>query len=492
MKQMVVTYVRVSTEEQAHGQSLEVQRQVVVDYAAGHELEIAASFEEAQSAFKLGRSQFNEMVKFLRKNKRVTGVLVYHLDRVSRNLTDYALLVEELGMELISATQQLPNNSTGRLMGDMQASWARFFSAQLSERVEAAMINKAKKGGYPSLAPTGYLNDRLEKTLLLDPDQGLIIPDLFETYTETDMSLMQLVRWAKKRGLRTRNGNPMARGAIHGLLTNPFYYGVVRWRGMEYQGTHEPLITKALFDKVQDKLHGRSRKKTERRFPFRGILVCGHCGCKITATLAKGKYIYYHCTNGKGKCTQGYIKQKDLAQLCESIIDDVQVPEDVARMLLDEVRRNEEKRADTLRKRIEKLTAEKKRVAHTRNKAYIDKLNSVIDEERWRTMDTEWAERIQLIEQKTNQLQKAVESSGTKELDSAFELLKRAKELYSQQDPFEQADGLRILVSNLTITDRKLEPNYRKPFDLVALGTKTGNWYTQEDSNSALNSPRAA
>ena len=105
MRQVVVTYVRVSTEEQAHGQSLEVQRQVVADFAAGHELEIAASFEEAQSAFKSGRGQFSEMAAFLRKNKRVTGVLVYHLDRISRNLTDYALLVEELGMQLISATQ---------------------------------------------------------------------------------------------------------------------------------------------------------------------------------------------------------------------------------------------------------------------------------------------------------------------------------------------------------------------------------------------------
>ncbi|MFC2095527.1 recombinase family protein [Candidatus Bipolaricaulota bacterium] len=485
MKQVVVTYVRVSTEEQAHGQSPEVQRQAVVDYAAGHDLEIAAAFEEAESAFRSGRSQFSEMVEFLRKNRRVTGVLVYHLDRISRNLTDYALLVEELGMQLISATQQLPNNSTGRLMGDMQASWARFFSAQLSERVEAAMINKAKKGGYPSLAPTGYLNDRLEKTILPDPDQGPIIPDLFETYAETNMSLMQLVRWAKKRGLRTRNGNPMARGAIYGLLTNPFYYGIVRWREMEYQGTHAPLISKALFDKVQDKLRGRGRKKTERRFPFRGILVCGHCGCKITATLAKGKYIYYHCTNGKGKCTQGYINQKELAQLCESVIDAVQIPEDVARMLLHEVRRNEEKRADTLRKRVEKMTAEKKRVAHTRDKAYIDKLNNGIDEERWKALDTEWAERIQLIDQKTSQLQKAIATSGAKELDSAFELLKQTRELYSRQDPFEQADSLRILVSNLTITDRNLEPNYRKPFDLVAHGTKTGDWYPREDSNLA-------
>ena len=67
--------------------------------------------------------------------------------------------------------------------------------------------------------------------------------------------------------------------------------------------------------------------------------------------------------------------------------------------------------------------------------------------------------------------------SGAEQIDETLELLKRARELYLQQDPFEQAEGLRILVSNLTPTDRKLEPNYNKSFDLVVIGTKTGIWY---------------
>jgi len=290
MKRQVVSYIRVSTDEQAeHGQSLDVQKQVITDYAKGHHLDVVSTFEEAQSAFRPGRTQFQAMVKYLRTHKKVTGVLCYKLDRISRNMSDYAQLVEGLGVEIISATEQLPCNPSGRLMGDMQAAFARYFSAQLSERVESAMVSKAKKGGYPSIAPTGYLNNRLEKTIEIDPDQGPIVRELFRTYADTDMSLMQLVRWAAKRGLRTRKGNPMKRGAIHGLLSNPFYYGVVRWHGMIYQGNHKPLIAQALFDRVQDKMHGRSSKREERRFPFRGILVCGHCGCKITATLAQGQ-----------------------------------------------------------------------------------------------------------------------------------------------------------------------------------------------------------
>jgi site-specific DNA recombinase len=484
MKRQVVTYVRVSTEEQAaHGQSLEVQNQVVLDYAKGHQLEIVASFEEAQSAFKTGRPQFAAMVELLRKNKKLTGVLCYKMDRVTRNMSDYALIVEKLGIEIISATEQLPSNPSGRLMGDMQAAFARFSSAQLSERVESAMLNKAKKGEYPSLAPTGYVNNRLKKTIEIDPNMGPIVRDLFQTYAETDMSLLQLVRWADKRGLRTRRGNPMKRGAIHGLLNNPFYYGFVRWHELLYKGKHKPLITEDLFERVQDKMHGRSHKKNERRFPFRGILVCGHCGCKITATLAKGKYIYYHCTSGKGKCVQGYISQKELAKLCETIVEGVHVPEEVATMLLDEVRKGEAQRTQELEKRLESLLKEREQVTRTRDKAYVDKLNGVIEEERWESLDKEWDTRLQLIDERVDELRTALATSGDKEADSTLELLKSARRLYSQQDPFEQAEGLRILVSNLTITGKNLEPNYRKPFDLVALGAKTGNWYARQDSN---------
>ena len=484
MKRQVASYIRVSTDEQAeHGQSLDVQKQVITDYAKGHQLDVVATFEEAQSAFKPGRTQFQAMVSYLRTHKKVTGVLCYKLDRISRNMSDYAQLVEGLGVEIISATEQLPCNPSGRLMGDMQAAFARYFSAQLSERVESAMVNKAKKGGYPSIAPTGYLNNRLEKTIEVDPDQGPIVRELFQTYADSEMSLMQLVRWAAKSGLRTRRGNAMKRGAIHGLLSNPFYYGVVRWHGMVYQGNHETLISQAVFDRVQDKMHGRSSKREERRFPFRGILVCGHCGCKITATLAKGKYVYYHCTNGKGRCAQGYIRQEDLSRLCESIVDDVQVPGEVARMLLEEVRKGENARKQEIEQKLDELTQEQERITATRNKAYLDKLNGVIEEERWAALDNEWEERLNLIGEKTNELQEALKSSGAGELDSTLELLKRARELFSQQDPFEQAEGLRILVSNLTVTDRKLDPDYRSPFDLVALGTKTRNWYPRQDSN---------
>ncbi len=328
MSRKVVAYVRVSTEEQArHGYSIEVQEQVLRDYAQGHELEIVESFVESESAYKPGRPLFAEMVKYIEGHKPVTAVLCYKIDRISRNMSDYSYLVEKLGVEILSATEQLPSNATGRLMGDMQAAFSRYFSAQLSERVKTTMAAKAKKGLYPSLAPLGYRNDPLTRTIVPDLQTAPLLRELFETYANTDISLSSLVPWARERGLGSKPGNPLRKSTLHKLLINSIYVGVVRWGEVTAKGQHEPIIPQYLFDRVQEKLHGRGHIQGKHEFPFRGLFTCGYCGCQITASIIKGRYIYYHCTHGRGHCLQPYIRQEALSGRLRSIVDNVRVPE---------------------------------------------------------------------------------------------------------------------------------------------------------------------
>jgi len=485
MKTKAVAYIRVSTEEQAeHGYSLEVQDQVLKDYAKGHEIEIVGAFVEAESAFKPGRREFERMAKLLDTDKTITAVLCYKIDRVSRNTTDYAYLVEKLGIEIISATEQLPSNSTGRLMGDMQIAFSRHFSAQLSERVSQAMTAKAKKGIYPSYAPIGYVNDLATRTLILDPERAGLVRELFETYAETDVSLLDLTHWAEQRGLRTRKGQCLQRSTIHKLLSNPIYKGVVHWGDVTVPGIHPAIVSEYLFDRVQAKLCGRGHIQGKHAFPFRGLLVCGHCGCQITASQAKGKYVYYHCTNGRGKCAQPYIRQEALAQKLQSVVDNVRIPEDVVRQLVDQIHEGEQERKASIQRKLEQLGAEAANHAKRRDQAYVDKLDRVISEERWREMDGAWASEADDIAKTIAQLEAALLTSGADDAREAFELLEHASDLYSRQPFEEQARGLKILVSNCKLTGENAEPNYRKPFDLVAEGLHSGTWYALVDVNS--------
>ena len=484
MGRKVVAYVRVSTEEQAkHGYSIEVQEQVLRDYAKGHELEIVESFVESESAYKPGRPLFAQMVTYIEGHKPVTAVLCYKIDRISRNMSDYSHLVEKMGVEIISATEQLPSNATGRLMGDMQAAFSRYFSAQLSERVKTTMAAKARKGLYPSLAPLGYRNDNATRTIIPDPQTAPLLRELFATYGNTDIALASLVAWARERGLMSREGNALRKSTLYKVLTNPIYVGVVRWGEVTAKGQHEPIIPQYLFDRVQEKLHGRGHIQGKHDFPFRGLLICGYCGCQITASIIKGKYIYYHCTHGRGPCLQPYIRQEALSGHLQSIVDNVRVPEGVVAKLLEEIREGEAKREESIRAKLEQIKVEATELERRRQRSYIDKLDGVLPEDRWRELESDWSKQAAHIEQDTQRLEGSLARSGADDAKEAFELLEMASELFSEQPYEEQAKAMRILVSNCTLTGENVGPKYKKPFDLVAEGVRTANWYAREDSN---------
>ncbi len=486
MSKKVVAYVRVSTEEQAeHGYSIDVQKQVLEDYASSHDLDVVAKFVESESAFKPGRPEFARMLELLEKNKAIGAILVYKIDRLTRNMLDYTTVVEKMGLDIISATEELPRNATGRFMGDMQAAMSRLYSAQLSDRVSEAMAAKAKKGLYPSYAPVGYINDTETRMIVPDSERSCLVAEAFEIYGKTAIALSDLVKWSKKRGLTTRKGGNFAKSTIHKMLTNPIYVGVVRWGDVTAPGIHEPLISKFLFDLVQEKLHDRGQGRRERThsFAFRGLLTCGYCGCQITASKIKGKYIYYHCTKGRGKCKQPFIRQESLSHRLQSIVDNVRVPEETVARLLTEIQKGETSKEKRVRSRLTKLAGELKEITRRRDQAYLDKQDGVLSTARWRELEKNWASRTQLITQQEQRLNNSLGTPGADNAREAFELLERASQLYLEQSPDEQASALKILVSNCKLKGENIEPNYRKPFDLVAEGVKTGNWYPQEDSN---------
>jgi len=89
------------------------------------------------------------------------------------------------------------------------------------------------------------------------------------------------------------------------------YYGNFRFRGKLYKGIHEPLITQGLFETVQKVLKRWDKpRKTPREWAFRGFLTCGKCGCSFTAEAKKQRrYVYYHCTYARGKCSNKYVRE---------------------------------------------------------------------------------------------------------------------------------------------------------------------------------------
>ena len=480
----VVAYIRVSTEEQAtRGYSIEAQQQVLRDYAKGHDLEIVKEFVETHSAYRpKERPVFLQMLAYLRKHPEVRGVLCYKIDRLTRNISDLAELSEMEQIEIISATEALPENATGKLVCGLQAVISRYYSDVLSERVKTSMLAKAKKGLYPSYAPTGYLNDPETGGIIPDPVRAPLVRRLFEKYAKEDISLSELTRWARDIGLTTKKGTYLRKSAIHKMLTNPIYCGDFVWNGVLYRGRHEPLISRELFEQVQARLRGKSSPLTKRHFPYRGILVCGHCGCRITASLIKGKYVYYHCTRGRGPCPQPFVREEELGNRLAVVVDSVHLTKDQVEVLLSLLRERSKQKLDENERLRRHLVAEKERIEQWRVEAYQDKLEGKISEERWLEFERRWSRRLSTIEAELE----ALENSRGPRLDDAeatFKLLQRAPELYRKQSHEERARLVKALVSNCRMVDGKIEPIYKKPFSLVAEGLKTANWLPGEDSN---------
>ena len=380
-----VIYARVSTKEQEReGFSIPAKLKLLRNYAKEHKIEVLKEFTDSETARSSGRTSFTRMVNYLESNPECGIVLVEKTDRIYRNFKDY-VTIDELDVEVHLVKEgdviSKDSKSNAKFVHGIKVLMAKNYCDNLSEEVKKGMGEKAVQGGWPSKAPLGYLNNTRTHGLDIDPEMGPIVAKLFDLYSTGEYSISSLHQEALKLGLRYKKSrNPCCRSVIEKILKNPIYMGQIRWNGKVYQGNHVPLISAGLFDEVQEKLRDvRKPKMNSRDFAFKGVLTCGYCGCAITAEMHKGKYIYYRCTNGKGKCEQPYVREENLAEILEplakAVYIDLETLEDLKEALRDSLDQENDFRKDEF-KRLQKQHND---IQDRLNQAYTDKLENKID-----------------------------------------------------------------------------------------------------------------
>lgn len=293
-------YIRVSTQKQGQtGVSLQEQRAAIERYSRQNNLALSQWFEERATAAKGGRPVFAEMLRLLKANK-ADGVVMHKIDRSARNLRDWTKLGEfiDSGIEVRFATESLDLQTRGgRLSADIQAVVAADYIRNLREEAKKGFYGRLAQGVYPLPAPVGYRDAGAGKPKTPDPDQATIVQRVFELYASGSHTIDTLVSEAARLGLRNRNNRPFSRSGIASLLHNPFYVGLIRIErtGETFRGAHEPLISRALFDRVQMILDGKTAAKVRAHdFLFRRMLRCRACDRLLTGELQKGR-VYYRC-----------------------------------------------------------------------------------------------------------------------------------------------------------------------------------------------------
>jgi site-specific DNA recombinase len=477
-----VIYARVSTKDQEReGFSIPAQLKFNREYACKSGIQIDREFVDIETAKKMGRKQFGEMVRYLEKTPTARVVIAEKTDRLYRNQRD-PLILEDLQVEI-----HLPKEghviskdarSQTKLMHGFHILMARNYVENLREEVDKGMREKAEQGIYPSRPPLGYRNNKAEHTIEIDPSRVPVARRMFELYSTGRYSLSQL-----RQLLKVEFGRPLAKGYLDRLLKNPFYVGSFIWKGKQYPGTHTPIIDRNQFDRVQNVFKRRNKPKYRKHdFAFQGLLTCANDCCAITAEIKKEKYVYYHCTKFKGPCDLPNMREEVLQQRLAQVVSDIFIPSSILAQLEDALlngkARDEAVQNEQRIRLSERLTSVRGRL----DRSYVDKLDGKISEEFWARKSEEWRAEEQEIRTEMLSLE-SLKPERILDGIRILELAHKAHFLYLNQTPHEQAKLLKIVLSNCSIDSASLYPVYRKPFDLIFNTGKNEGWRAREDSN---------
>ncbi|WP_447549015.1 cassette chromosome recombinase CcrB [Staphylococcus aureus] len=378
-KKLVGGYIRVSTERQVEGYSIEGQITQIEQYCQFNGYELVDIYaDRGISGKSMNRPELQRMLNDA-KNGKLDCVMVYKTNRLARNTSDLLTIVEELhrqNVEFFSLSERIEvKNSTGKLMLQILASFSEFERNTILENIYTGQHQRALEGYYQGNLPLGYNNiPDNKKELMINQHEANIVKYIFESYAKGH-GYRKIANALNHKGYVTKKGNPFSISAITYILSNPFYIGKIQFakykdwnekrrKGLNdkpviAQGKHSPIISQDLWDKVQ------MRKKQIKEKPqvhgkgtnlLTGIIRCPQCGAAMAAsnttnTLKDGtkkRIRYYSCSNFRNKgskvCSANSVRADVIEKYVMDQILEIVKSDKVIKQVVERV--NQENRVD--------------------------------------------------------------------------------------------------------------------------------------------------
>ncbi len=374
-----IIYTRVSTTDQAeYGYSLKAQKLACEKFALNKGYEVDRVFvEKGESAKTQQRTELLKLIEYAARNKkRLSTLIVWKFDRLTRNLADLMELGKKfssLNMLILSATENNDNTPGGKLMRNIIGVLAEYENDIKSERTVEGMKQATREGRWCWPAPKGYTfsEDNLGKPILKPTKESVFIKEAFRL-TETGLyKQTEIVDKIKRKGFI------ISKSFLSRALQNPLYASLIKveWFPDYIEAIHEPLVSRDVFFKVQVILNGKRpniapRQKNHPDFPLRNFVKCTKCGQKLTGSWSTGRkrvrYAYYHCrTKGCPLTVSKKILEDKFIDLLESIQPKKEIL-DLFEAIIVDVWKNKQKDSfgekSKLEKRLEKLKLERKKI----------------------------------------------------------------------------------------------------------------------------------
>jgi len=482
---------------------------------------------ESKSAKEPGRPVFNSMMQRLYRGE-AAGIICWKLDRLARNPVDGGSIIwaiKQHGIKVMTPAQSYAREEDNIILMYIEFGMAQKYVDDLSKNVKRGLKTKLENGWYPCAAPPGYLNNTVklsgENNLIKDPERFPPIRrmwDLMLTGMYSPLRILDIAttEWGlRTRPMRTKGNRRFAPSAIYKIFTRPFYYGYFEFpkgSGKWFRGKHEPMVTEAEYDRVQELLgrQGNPRPRIRDRFAFTGIIRCGECNGMVTAEekhqvicsncrlkfanratdacprcrtpIAEMlnprflKYVYYHCTKRTTvRCSQRCVSATELESQIEGYLSRIQIS-----------KRFEEWAIKHLHELHDMETAARGDALQSQQKLYQDCLRRLDNLVALKTSpansdgsllsDQEYGrDRLKLLTEKA-----ALEAYFKKPGQMAeqalalsqktFEFAQAVRERFAKGNPKTKKEILTTVGSNLTLAARKLSIQARKPFSIIETG----------------------
>lgn len=475
-----ILIARVSTEEQRDaGNSLPAQIARLERYCSNKNLNIVEVFSFDESAYKETRDTFDKVINTILSYKEKIAVCCDKVDRLTRNMFDkrVSLLYEkslndELELHFISDGQILNSklSASEKFQFSISLGLAKYYSDAVSDNVKRAMEQKLRNGEWIAKAPYGYRNvkDSAGKSdVIIEEYESLIVQKMFELYSSGLYSIDLLIDKIKKD-----HGVEIFAGNVGRILGNPFYYGEMRVSNKLYPHKYPAVISKDIFDKVQDLKDNYNKKKMRfkstktRSFLYRGLMQCAHCKLRITVEEHKSKYTYYHCTEWKAKHNAKWIREEKVNEVIESVFQKLQIPQHIAHQITETLNELNKHEIEFHEQQIKKLEQKQNTIQKMMDNLYLDKLKGSITEHDY----DKYFEKFKLEQTEINQRLTQLQDDDNNYIMSSryiISILSDVYDLFKSSKVEQKRHLIKFVFSNLEIEGENVVYKLQKPFDTI-------------------------
>ena len=349
-----VIYARYSSESQ-RDESIDGQLRECMAFAERQGITILDTYiDRALSAKTDNRPQFQKMIKDSVKRK-FDVVIVWKLDRFARNRYDsanYKAILKKNNVKVISATENISNNSEGILLESVLEGMAEYFSAELAEKVSRGMTENALKCKFNGgTVPIGFTVNK-DQFYEIDPVKSPWVLEAFKLYGN-GKTIKEIVTLLNAKGVTTSKDSKLTINIVTNLLKNRRYIGEYRFGDVVCENGIPQIVPTDLFNKVQDRLKkntkAAARHKAKDDYLLTTKLFCGKCGAYMAGESGTGRngtvHRYYKCNTVKYKhtCDKKTVKKDWIENIVIKYIREMMMNDNVIEDIANIVFRNFQK-----------------------------------------------------------------------------------------------------------------------------------------------------